>query len=110
MKPYYYHLDEERRVLASVDVWEDDVNEYGDWLVTRVRTTPNGRHEGRASEVLREVCDDADHEGVTLWLQIQPDEDCPMTAVELEAWYEKFGFKSEPFPLMIRKPTSPDVV
>lgn len=49
------------------------------------------RGQGAASRVLKEVIEDADREGVKLYLSIEPDG----TGLEedaLRAWYSRFGF------------------
>lgn len=64
-----------------------------------------GRHYG--SMLLEKVCRNADREHVTLYLQISPDRDCPLTEEQVRAFYSRHGFinhvKSWPT-VMMRSP------
>lgn len=65
-----------------------------DWYVMSVRTKKEYRGEGRASNLLRIVCRDADLEGVTLTLDVRPHGwpgDC-LNEGQLKSWYERMGF------------------
>lgn len=47
---------------------------------------------GWGSRILKQVCQDADHEGTTLWLVICADSDGALNDCELEQWYGRHGF------------------
>lgn len=51
-----------------------------------------GRHYG--SIILERVLRDADAEGVTLWLGVDPATDSPFTEYQLRSFYRRHGFVS----------------
>ena len=78
----------------------------GDSLyIMHIVTEPQHRGEGNASAILAEICDAADRYGVTMFLEVEPRDDCSMTATELANWYWRFGFRGDPSE-MIREPAS----
>lgn len=65
-----------------------------------------GRHYG--SILVDRICREADNEGVTLLLSVQPDWDSPLQEEALIAFYERHGFSNNTdFHLMIRSPLCP---
>lgn len=60
------------------------------FIVNRVNTPHDHRGKGYARELMRECLADADAEGVTLYLWINPYGD--MTYEQLSAWYIRCGF------------------
>jgi GNAT superfamily N-acetyltransferase len=82
--------------LASIDVWRTPVREgkyKGAVIIARVKVTRKFRGRGYASALWKEVLRDADAEGITLLLSIQPDVDNGLDAEALIAWYKKLGFE-----------------
>ncbi|WP_431041496.1 GNAT family N-acetyltransferase [Streptomyces sp. P1-3] len=76
----------------------------GPSLITRIVVRPKARGRGWGSEVLRDVCMDADAEGITLMLQVQPNP-AGLAAEALTAWYQRHGFEAVPgTDTMVRKP------
>lgn len=75
---------------ATADLIQDD--HPGVWVIASVRNRRNNG-EGHASAVLKKVCEDADREGITLILQVAPDDDCRMTEYQLADWYGRNGFQ-----------------
>jgi len=86
-----------------VDVVE---TEPGVAVITRVITPHAKRGKGQASEAMRATCRDADREGVTLLLEVQPYGDGGLSIKQLKAWYSRLGFKESygGSGLMMRKP------
>ena len=64
--------------------------------ISRVETAPADRRKGHASELLRQVCAEADKRGMLLLLQCRPYGDGGMDADRLECWYAAFGFVPMP--------------
>jgi hypothetical protein len=58
------------------------------WLVTWIESKNRG--QGEAQRVLDQVKQDADAEGVWLWLSIQPDPG--VSWIRLSQWYSRNGF------------------
>jgi GNAT superfamily N-acetyltransferase len=61
------------------------------------------RREGLGRRLLKLVCNEADREGVVLKLMAAGSEGA-MSTKQLEAWYGRFGFVSNPSCMMVRKP------
>lgn len=64
------------------------------------------RGQGKASALLREVCAEADREGLMLLLEPKPT-DATLTVEQAESWYGRFGFQTiqeTPIKLMVRTP------
>ena len=63
------------------------------WMLTGIEVHRLNRHNGVASRLLKEVLDDADHEGVRMVLGVSPDgSKDSLTYDELERWYARNGF------------------
>ncbi len=60
-------------------------------LITRVIVPVESRRRGYGSQLMEQVCEDADDDGVTLTLEPQPYTNS-MSVDQLIAWYAKFGF------------------
>lgn len=72
-------------------------------VVSRVITPRRLRKQGRARDLMQEVLRDADAEGITLWLEINPYGE--MNYEALEAWYKRLGFQwHDSINLMVRRP------
>lgn len=74
-------------------------------LLTRINVPKASRGKGHASALLTRILDDADEEGVTLFLEISPSDGLDYS--QLEAWYHRHGFKSIGL-LLRRKPDARD--
>lgn len=76
--------------------------------VTRVQTAPDQQGQGHATELMRQVCDEADRAGITLVLWPRPfGEWQALSQGMLADWYARaFGFAElQPEPLMmVRSP------
>jgi GNAT superfamily N-acetyltransferase len=60
-------------------------------------TQPSNRGQGIASALFKEVCTEADHQGVTLILYIVPDgSPGSLGRRQLTAWYQRLGFVPDP--------------
>ncbi|AEW94080.1 hypothetical protein SCATT_17090 [Streptantibioticus cattleyicolor NRRL 8057 = DSM 46488] len=73
--------------------------------MTEVVTLPRFRGRGWASELLREVCSEADREGVELVLKVETSPG-GLTEAELLAWYQRHGFtpvSADPEGLTLRR-------
>jgi N-acetylglutamate synthase-like GNAT family acetyltransferase len=72
--------------------------------VRGLRTMPDKRGQGHASDLMLSVCVEADIARTFLFLAVEPDDDGPLDAKALCQFYMKFGFlpiQSDP-PLMTR--------
>lgn len=67
----------------------------GTWWVSRVIVPEPHRGQGHGYILMTDVCAEADKEQVTLVLSAEPYPNT-MTREKLMAWYEEFGFESEP--------------
>jgi GNAT superfamily N-acetyltransferase len=72
------------------------------YLVRAIEVAPEHQGKGYGSRVLREVCADADREGVTLMViarlvrlhvDERPSTASRLSAEELAAWYRRHGFR-----------------
>lgn len=76
-------------------------------VITSVGTRQRG--EGNASRLLKKVLDEADAEGVTVYLSVEPD-GTGLTDAQLRDWYRRNGFEEMDPELsetgMIRHPSS----
>jgi len=82
-------------------------DEENAWLLTGVEVAYDERGKGVARELMRRVLTDADAEGVTLYLSVEPDGSLgSLEASELMDWYERLGFvrMSESDYGMVRQP------
>jgi ribosomal protein S18 acetylase RimI-like enzyme len=96
------YVDVKTRSIVSLDN-----TQHPDGLtVTRVSVLPQWRGRGIASRLLRECTEEADREGVVLWLAPAPDiSGSGLTRAQLIAWYERVGFVawSAPEPVWWRR-------
>jgi hypothetical protein len=73
--------------------------------LSKLRTLPGERGKGYATELLLDVCIEADMARKFLFLCVEPDDDCPLTTKQLSEMYLRFGFvpiQSDPAVLMTR--------
>lgn len=61
-------------------------------LITRIEVNKKFRGKGYASEMMKKVLKDADEEGVTLFLSVDPD-GTGLSKLELRRWYFRLGFQ-----------------
>jgi GNAT superfamily N-acetyltransferase len=71
----------------------------GGCLITGIRTYPKYRGKGLARQALRMIIEDADKEGVTLFLAAaaEPWDNQKWPGISQEAllaWYKRYGFQS----------------
>lgn len=62
------------------------------WLFTGIDVAHNERGKGVARDLMRVVLDDADREGVTLILSVEPD-GTGLSFEQLKSWYTRLGFE-----------------
>jgi hypothetical protein len=74
----------------------------GGMVITRINVPEGYRGRGIASKLLRECLDDADAEGVILWLAISPSDGLSYQA--LRNWYKRHGFHRDMDEWFCRKP------
>lgn len=60
--------------------------------LTKLHTPIERRKNGDASQLLHDVCDEADRQNLVLLLHCAPFGDADLGASQLQAWYERFGF------------------
>jgi predicted GNAT family N-acyltransferase len=66
---------------------------YGEgWIITRINVPMQFRGKGFGSELLKQICSDADKEKQTLFLEIQSSDG--LSYRELEEWYLRYGFRN----------------
>lgn len=71
----------------------DDVFGEGTLVLTRIETRAQARGNRLASKLLARICEEADQEGVELWLEVVPDgSPGGLTKKQLTAWYSRYGF------------------
>lgn len=63
-------------------------------VVNRINVPHKHRGQGHGSTLLRQICEDADREGVSLHLCINPTG--PLDYDQLEKWYRRYGFDDDP--------------
>jgi GNAT superfamily N-acetyltransferase len=95
MKTWY--VDLETRAIVDVSHARGTV-----YVVNRVNTPRLHRGKGVARELMRQVLEDADREGVTLTLWINASDG--LTRNQLKAWYRRLGFAPDPTGLWLRSP------
>lgn len=94
MRPVYYIRDPETGTLAAAiaDVVKMPVDssrkEY--FVITRINVMERYRGQGYGSKILNMILEDADKEGVVLFLEPTPSGG--LSEKELKAWYERHGF------------------
>jgi GNAT superfamily N-acetyltransferase len=70
---------------------DDSVTE-GLLEVKSVKTVKPQRHQGHASRLLEQVCEEADKNGTLLVLTPEQFDNGPIGSKQLQDWYERFGF------------------
>lgn len=104
MKHMYYEKDT-FTVIHTMEMFDGVA-------VTGIGVGKAFRGQGSASRVLKEVIEDADREGVILYLSIEPD-GTGLDEDQLRAWYARNGFVNMDPELtdigMIRKPQRPKI-
>lgn len=87
-----------------------DFYQTGAWLVTGIDVARTERGNGVARSLAARVLADADTEGVTLCLNVEPDGSAgSLSEQQLRDWYARLGFVTAPDPLaaetgMVREP------
>jgi N-acetylglutamate synthase-like GNAT family acetyltransferase len=62
--------------------------------ITKVCTPADEQGKGHATELMLDVCEEADKAGLVLVLWPRPyGDDVALSATQLESWYAKFGFR-----------------
>lgn len=85
---------------AIADVVEIGPNHY---LITRINTPKAFRGKGLASQLLKEITEEADTERATL--EIHPMSSGALSKKQLLSWYRRYGFYAqEPHGILIREP------
>lgn len=76
------------------------------FALTGITVYRGNRGRGYASRLLRRVLADADKEGVTLLLIVDPDGSIGcLDYAQLTSWYERYGFREDPeSEIMVREP------
>jgi len=104
---FSYADKETRSILDCSSVLDYSDNPSPEVWIHRVSVLPKHRRKGIGTRLLKECCADADKEGITLLLSVEPDySDNGMTFPQLVEWYEKHGFRSvrKPYGIMRREP------
>jgi GNAT superfamily N-acetyltransferase len=96
-------VDKDHRAIA--DLVQYDL--VPGWAITRINVPAEHRGHGVGSKLLRQILDEADREGVDLYLEVSPSDGLDFE--QLSAWYARHGFKwSRKYPgLMYRKNNQP---
>lgn len=79
---------------ASASVLSDPSDTDRPVILTEVVVHPDDRGKGWGSAVLKLVCEDADREGITLVLSVEPGP-TGLSYEALKAWYERYGFTGD---------------
>lgn len=105
---YTLKFDDGSIAIADVSKVEGP---FGEYEVNRVSVPPKHHREGIGTELMREICRDADEAQVKLFLFAAPyGHTQGMNHLQLQRWYEQFGFEVFPLrrgeraKLMVRKP------
>lgn len=70
-----------------------------------LRTEPEYRGNGFATDLMLDVCLEADLARKFLFLCVEPGDDCPISLEALASWYHKFGFTTiQASPLLMTRP------
>lgn len=80
------YLDRESRGIVDL-VYEPERDR---WWITRVNVPVQVRRGGHGGRLMRRVLTEADEEGVTLCLEVQPSGGMPLRP--LREWYRRLGF------------------
>ena len=90
MKVYY--VSKEHNAIADVSPGEHiGFPQPRAYVINRINVPKKHRGNGVASRLLQNILDDADEEGATLHLEINPSDG--LTFRQLEAWYKRRGFE-----------------
>lgn len=92
------YVDKPTRSLAEVSIAK------GEGLIHRINVPHPHRGKGIGSRLLKEICEDADRDGVTLVLYAYASGGLPME--QLVMWYERNGFELKKFMRMERRPVA----
>lgn len=95
------YIDRDTRSIADLT----NVGEMvpGTMTITRINVPAESRGKGLGSMLLKQICTDADAEGVGLSLEIVPSG--PLDYQDLYRWYGRYGFEWIPkYYCMIRTP------
>lgn len=91
MKSCYTLRVPESRKPCILDLSEHGLFYEGVTWIHRINVPKEARGNGYGSQLLQQLLDDADAEGVTLGLEIGPSDG--LGYEELEAWYMRRGFQ-----------------
>jgi GNAT superfamily N-acetyltransferase len=80
-----------RSIINLIPLAHSDKSKF--W-VSRVNTPPEHRGKGAATQLMTEMLQEADRQGIELYLGIYPSGDLDVT--QLRKWYERFGFTQDP--------------
>lgn len=67
------------------------------WRLSFIATSEENRGKGLASKALKQITDAADKAGVTMFLSVDPQGKGGLSKVKLFKWYERNGFKRQPY-------------
>lgn len=90
-------------VRASVDLMFHPQGRLA--LLTRCEVGREERGRGHASKLMRMMLADADRDGITIYLSVEPD-GTGLDALTLRSWYERLGFRDFRERTMIREPNT----
>lgn len=63
--------------------------------ILKIVTEPQFRGQGRASDLLSEICEAADEYAVVLFLEVEQMDGGAMEPTELAEWYWRHGFRGD---------------
>lgn len=74
--------------------------------ITKVHTPADMQQQGHATALMRDVCSEADRDGITLILWPRPyGDDIALSQAMLIRWYQRFGFRViQPEPVLMARP------
>jgi GNAT superfamily N-acetyltransferase len=78
-------------IRATANLMAFDGYRPGAWLLTGVEVSREERGKGVARGVMQQVLNDADAEGVPIYLSVEPD-GTGLGEDDLVDWYERLGF------------------
>lgn len=91
MREHYMH----QATRSIISLSPPTYSTHPGWTICRVSVLPQHRGQGHASQLMRDVTADADRDGVTLYLDIQPDHSPEsLSFEELYKFYARNGFKA----------------
>jgi len=104
MQSYYIILGPTARDNSIADTFDGAlVGLPGVTWISRINVAESQRGKGVGSQLLRQICDAADDEGVTLGLEISSSG--PLSNEKLEHWYSAHGFQFVELPIPETKPS-----